>query len=186
MTQKNFKRLLFRVKRSNSFQLSKMHLKGICWEVDWLFTIWKTVMTGRKRKKKKLIGLLQFPWVDFLRGKSFWNLSYSVLLQPESRGQGADPQEGWGVTASWRSNPWAGRGMLASWELGPWASRGMSTSWDPWTGGSLSRLRPDNILRNRSLGRSRQVDFLGPLDWSWASPSSPAWPVLGRIKGLQF
>jgi hypothetical protein len=31
------------------------------------------VMTGRKRKRKKKIpiGLLQFPWVDFLRGESF-------------------------------------------------------------------------------------------------------------------
>ena len=38
----------------------------------------------------------------------FWSLSYPVLLQPESwefLGQGADPQAGWGVTASWRLNP---------------------------------------------------------------------------------
>ena len=60
------------------------------------------------------------------------------------------------MTASWRSNPRAGQGM--------------TTSWDPWTGGSLNRLRSDNLSRTRSLGRSRQVDLLGPLDWSWASP----------------
>ena len=38
MAQKNFKRLL-RVRGSNSFQLSKMHLRGVCREVDWLFPI---------------------------------------------------------------------------------------------------------------------------------------------------
>ena len=43
----------------------------------------------------------------------------------------------------------------------------------PGLGGSLSRLRHDNLSRTRSLGRSRQVDLLGPLDWSWASPRSP-------------
>ena len=45
---------------------------------------------------------------DFLRCESFWSLSYPVLLHPdiqESLGQGADPQAGWGVTVSWRSNP---------------------------------------------------------------------------------
>ena len=89
---------------------------------------------GGKEKEKNLIGFLQFPWVDFLRGESFWSLSYSVLLQPESQGQSADPQAGWGVTASWRSNPWAGRGRSASQELGPWAGRGRLTSWDPRTG----------------------------------------------------
>ena len=26
---------------------------------------------GERKEKKKLIGLLQFPWVDFLRGESF-------------------------------------------------------------------------------------------------------------------
>ena len=177
---------LLRVRGLKIFQLSRMHLKGICWEVDWLFPIWKTVMTGGKEKRKKLIGLL-FLCVDFLRGESFWDLSYPVLLQPESQAslvQDADPQAGWGVTASWRLNHWAGRGRLAFWELGPWAGRGMSISWDPWTGRSLSRLRHDNLLRTRFLGRSRQADLLGPLDWSWSSPTSPAWPVLHRIKGL--
>ena len=50
-----------------------------------------------KKKKKKLIGLLQFPWVDFLRGESFLDLFYPILLQPGSQaslGQGADPQAG--------------------------------------------------------------------------------------------
>ena len=138
-------------------------------------------------KEKKLIGLLQFPWVDFLRGESFWSLSHPVLLQPDSQtslGQGADPQAGWGMTDSWRSNPRAGWGVMASRELGSWAGRGVTISWDPWTGGSPSRLRRDNLSRARSLGRSRQVDLLGPPDWSWASPRSPAWPLLGRINGL--
>ena len=77
--------------------------------------------------------------VDFLRGESYWSLSYPVLLQPKSGaspGQGADPQAGWGVIASWRSNPQTGRGISASRELGPWAGQGMSTSWILWTGGS--------------------------------------------------
>ena len=38
----------------------------------------------------------------------------------------------------------------------------MSTSWDPWTGGSLSWLRCENLLETRFLGRSRQVDLLSP------------------------
>ena len=91
-------------------------------------------------------------------GESFWNVSYSILLQPESQvplGQDADTQASWGVTASWRSNSQAGQGRSASRELGPWASRGMSTFWDPWTGGSVSRLRHDNLLRTRSLVRLR-------------------------------
>ena len=60
-------------------------------------------MTGRKRKKfkkkerkkEKLIGLLQFPWVDFLRGESFLDLFYPILLQPGSQAslvQNVDPQ----------------------------------------------------------------------------------------------
>ena len=32
----------------------------------------------------------------------------------------------------------------------------------------------------------KQVEALAPPDWSWASPSSTASPVLGRIKGLQW
>ena len=154
--------------------------------MDWLFPIWKTIMTGRKRKKKeKLIGLLQFLWVDFLRGESFLSLSYPVLLQSESQAfpdEGGNPQASWGMTASWRSNPQAGQGRLASWESGPWAGQSMLTSWDPWIGGSLSRLSHDNLSRTISLGGSRQVNLLGPLDCSWATPRSPAWPVMGRIQ----
>ena len=69
------------------------------------------------------IGFLPFLRVDFLRGESFWSLSYPVLLQPESQvspGQGGDPQAGWGMTTSWRSNPRASWGISASQELGPW------------------------------------------------------------------
>ena len=118
----------------------------------------------REGKKKKRVGLLLFLRVDFLRGESFWNVSYQVLLQPESQaspGQGADPQTGWDMTASWRSNPQAGRGMSASQKLGPWAGRDMSTSWNPWIGRSLSRLRCDNLPGTRSLGRLRQINLLG-------------------------
>ena len=39
VAQKNFKRLLLRARGSNSFRLSRMHLKGVCREVDWLFPI---------------------------------------------------------------------------------------------------------------------------------------------------
>ena len=39
VAQKNFKRLLLIAKGSNSFQLSRMHLKGVCREVEWLFPI---------------------------------------------------------------------------------------------------------------------------------------------------
>ena len=45
----------------------------------------------------QLIGFLLFSWVDFLRGESFWSLSYPVLLQPESQAslsQDAHPQAG--------------------------------------------------------------------------------------------
>ena len=68
--------------------------------------------------------------------------------------------------------------------IGSLTSWGMLTSWDPWTGGSPSRLRHDNLLRTRPLGRSRQVYFLGPPGWSSASPWSPAWQMLDRIKVL--
>jgi len=53
----------------------------------------------------------------------------------------------------------------------------------PGTRGSPSRLTHDNLSRTRSLGRSRRDDLLGPPDWSWASPRSPVWPVLRRIRG---
>ena len=132
----------------------------------------------------QVIGFLLFPWVNFLRGESSWRLSYPVLLQPKSKaspGQGADSQASWDLTSSWRSNPWASQGRLASRELGPWAGQGVMTSWDSWTGRSPSRLRRDNLSRTRSLGKSRQVDLLGPPDWSWASPRSPAWLALGVI-----
>ena len=84
-------------------------------------------------------------------GESFWSLSYPGPLQPESQvspGQGAYPQAGWGLTASWRSNLQAGRGRLASQELvsgkveacqppgipglaDPWAGWGMTTFQGP-------------------------------------------------------
>ena len=172
-TKKNFKWLLSRVRGLNSFQLSRMHLRGIRKWIGY-FSSERQWWQGGKEKRKKWIGLILFLWVDLLRGESFWSLSYPGPLQPESQaspGQGADPQAGWGVTASWRSNLQAGRGRLASQELGLWTGWGMSTSWDPWTGRSLSRLRHDNLPRTRFIGRSRQVNLLGPPDWSWVSPS---------------
>ena len=51
--------------------------------------------------------------------------------------------------------------MSASQELGPWEGRGMLPSWDPWTGGSPSRLRHDNLLRTRGLNYDIIVDFRG-------------------------
>ena len=92
----------------------------------------------------QVIGFLLFPWVDFLRGGSFWDLSYPVLLQPKSQaslGQGADPQASWGVTVSWRSNPQAGdwgnhsvvsdslqpHGLQPTRLLHPWDSPGKNT-----------------------------------------------------------
>ena len=96
---------------------------------------------GGKEKKKNLIGLFLFPRVDFLKGESFWSLSYPVLLQPESQAsldQGADPQAGWGVTASWRSIKCPGR------------------------------------LRIGSLGKSRHIELLGPLDW-WIPEQVEVW-----------
>ena len=63
--------------------------KGVCWEMDWLFPIWKTVMIGRK--KKILIGILLLPWVDFLRGESFFKLilpSTVATWEPGIHGSG--------------------------------------------------------------------------------------------------
>ena len=69
------------------------------------------------------------------------------------------PQASWGMTVSWKSNPWAGQGM--------------SASWDPWTGGSLSRLRCDNLSRIRSqAGQGRLT--------SWDSRTG-----IGHPQGLQ-
>ena len=147
-----------------------MHLKGVCWEVNWLFPIWKTVMTGRKRKK--LVGLLLFPWGDFLRGESFWSLFYPVLL----------PTWEPGIPRSWCRSPGRVRHDSLLEIESPGRSRQVGLPrigspgrlrhvdfLDPWTGGSLSRLRHDSLLRTRFLGRSKQVDLLGPPDWSWAS-----------------
>ena len=68
--QKNFKPLLLRVKGSNIFQLPRMHLNGVHQEVDWLFPVLKTVMTGRGKKKKpnRPPSILL---VDIFRGESF-------------------------------------------------------------------------------------------------------------------
>ena len=102
--------------------------------IRFLLGSWVTTET---RHAPQLIGFLLWPWVDFLRTESFWNLSYPVLLQPESRaspGQGANPQAGWGMSTSWRSNPRARQGMSASQELGPWAGWDRLTSWDPQAG----------------------------------------------------
>ena len=160
-----------------------MHLKGIWWEMDWFFPIWKTVMTGRKIKMRKTNRPPSILWMDFLRGESFWSLSYQVLWQPDSQVslcRGAEPQAGWGMTALWRPNHWAG--------------------WDSWLWriGSLGRLRHVDLLGSLDWHIPnqveawqpsedqipRQVNLLGPLDWSWGSQRSLAWPVLGRVKRL--
>ena len=52
---------------------------------------------------------------------------------------------------------------LSDWTELNWAGRGMSTPWNPWTGGSPSRLRRDNLPITRSWGRLRQVNLLAPL-----------------------
>jgi len=168
-----------------------MHLKGVCWEVDWLFPMKHSHDREEKKRerkeKKNLIGLLQFPWVDFLKGWAFLRLvlpSTVATWEPGISGSECRYPGKLRRDSLLEIKSQAGWGRSASWELSPWAGRGVMTSWDPWTGGSPSRLRHDNFLRTRSLGRSRQVDLLGPLDWSWASPRSPVWPVLGRIKGL--
>ena len=48
------------------------NLKVICQEVDWLFPMKDSHDREEKKReikeKKKLIGLLQFPWEDFLKG----------------------------------------------------------------------------------------------------------------------
>ena len=53
--QNNLKHLSLRVWGSNSSQLSRMYLKGICGEVDFFFSHLK-VMTGKANR---------IPWVDF-------------------------------------------------------------------------------------------------------------------------
>ena len=122
MAQNNFKQCFLRVRGSKSFPLSRMHLNGFC-RGGLVISHLKDSDDREEKQKEKTNRPLQFPWVDFLRDESFWSLSYPVLLQPESQVslvQDADPQAGWGVTASWRLNPQAGQGM--------------STFWDSWTG----------------------------------------------------
>ena len=154
--------------------------------MDWLFSIWKTVMT-EKGKKKKPIVLLLFLWVDFLRGESFWSLSYSVLLQPESRvspGQGADPLQ----AESWQSPGDQIPGQIeAGWPPENWVPWHWSRHVDLlgplnwWISKQVEAWQPpkDQIPRQVEVGQPR-----GTPSWGWASPRSPAWPVLGRIKGL--
>ena len=148
--------------------------------MDFLLDFWVIAETV-----PQVIYFFLFPWVDFLRGESFWSLYYPVLLQTESRAslsQGEDPKAGCGAITSWNSNPLAGRGMLTSQELGPWEDQAMSILWDPWSGRSPSRLRNDKLPRTRSLNRSRQLDLLESLGWSWVSPRFSAWLMLGSIQ----
>ena len=132
-------------------------IKGICWEVDCFFPIWKTVMTGRKRKKKNLIGLLQFPWVDFFKGESFGaypmqyccNLRAShsqVRVQIPRQAEAWQPpgdriprQVGagkacWPTGIAGLADLQAGWGVTTFWGTGTYAGQGRSASWDPWTG----------------------------------------------------
>ena len=184
VAQKTFKRLLLRVRGSNSFQFSRMHLKGVYWEMDWLFPIWKTVMTGRKRKKKKEKQKTpnrppSILWVDFLMGESFWSLSYPILLKPESQaspGQGIDLQAGWDMTASWRWTIQAGWGRSASWELCAWA---VEACWpgtpglaDPQAGWGVTTFDPgdrvlivgiSNWLKNKFIRGNRPY-----VPWKWS------------------
>ena len=136
--------------------------------------------------------------MDFLRGESFWSLSYPVLLQPESQaslGQGADPQGGWAVRASWRLNLDRSRqvGLLRIGSLGKLRHVNL---WVSWTGRSPSRLRCGNLLRIRSSGRlrhfgllrigsqSRQVMLTSWVPWTGGSPSRLRHDNLPRTRSL--
>ena len=87
----------------------------------------------KKRKKKKRIGLLQFQWVDFLRGESFWSLSYPVLLQPESqvsrfRVHIPRQAEAWQPQGDWiPRQAEAGRPPGTPGLVDPWTGWGMTT-----------------------------------------------------------
>ena len=90
--QNNLKRLSLRVWRLNSFQLSRMYLKGICGEVDFFFSSHLKVMTGKANR---------IPWVDF---------PGLTLILPSI-----------GQPGSWASlcqdaDPWAGEGRSISWD----------------------------------------------------------------------
>ena len=191
MATKWHKRILSdfsRIRGLNNFQLSRRHLKGVSLEVDWLFPIWKTVMTGKEKKKKKRerekqIGFLQFPWVDFIKGESFWSLSYPILLQPESQespGHSADPRqaEAWQPPGDWIPRQVEAGGPPDNWV--PGQVEACQPPGTPELADSLRRLKRDKLSRTRSLGRSTFWDTELDLE----SPRSPAWPVLGRIKGL--
>ena len=133
VAQKTFKRLLLRGRESNSFHFSRMHLKGFCRELDWLFPTWKTVMTGRKRKKgkNKLIGLLQFyGWTSL--GVSLFEV-YSN-------------QYWWNLRASIPGSMYRSPGRLRHDSLLEMKYPG--------------RLRQVSLLRIGSLGRLRHIDFL--------------------------
>ena len=54
--QKNFKRLLLKVRGLNSFWLPRMHLKNVCQEVDCFFSHLKDSddREGKKKKKSRL------------------------------------------------------------------------------------------------------------------------------------
>ena len=162
-----------------------MHLKGLCWEVDWLFPIWKTVMTGRKTKKKTN----RPPSIFIVGHPQGW--VFLKLILPST-------------VATWEL------GIPGSGCRSPGRLRCDSLLEIE----SLGRLHV-SLLRIGSKGRSRHFDLLGPLNWwipeqvevwqppedqiprqvevgwtagtpgwGWASPRSPGWPVLGRIKWL--
>ena len=182
VAQKNFKWLLLRIRRINNFQLSRMHLKGICWEVDSLFPIWKTVMPERKRKKEEKPNRTPILWVDFLRGESFWSLSYSVLFQPRARHLLVSRQIARLKCDSLLETESLGRSKQVSFlRIGS-----LGRSRHVYLLGLLNWWIPDQIEAwQTSEGQiPRQVNLLGPPDWNSVSPSSPAWPVVSRIKGL--
>ena len=145
-----------------------MHLKNICWEVDWLFSIGKTVMTGEKREKKKTNCLLLFPWVDFLRGESFWSLSYQVLLQSES-------QESWvRVQIPRQAEAWQ--------PPGDWIPGQVESGWHPenWVPGQVKACQPPGTpgLADPQTGWG-MTNFQGPNSYAGRGRSSSWDPQAG-------
>ena len=70
MAQKNFKRLLLGV-RIEQLPVIKDASQGCLPRSGLVISHLKDSHDREEKEKKKLIGLLHFPWVDFLRGESF-------------------------------------------------------------------------------------------------------------------
>ena len=154
MAQKNFKRLLLRIRGSNSFQLSRMSVR------KWIGYFYPKDSDDREGEKKEkysnrhpstFMGGLPQGWVFFTL----------ILLSTAATWEPGVPGSGWRFPGRLRHD-----GLL---EI---ESPGRSRHVDLL--GLLDWQIPEQVeawhFEDQTLDRSRQVGLLGPLSWELGNP----------------